>query len=243
MAPCLIETDGYQTEGSLFIGEGVGDAAQVSAVAWESHAGCERVEIGFLTNSGAPASAVGRSSASWLPAAGVVRIEFPESVVESGPTDVTADSRFVRATYVVWTREGRLAADIHLKGEQAVEVRPDIETSPARALLDVRPAAEGAVVMAPIVGDELVVISPSGGATAYPLRITGYTRPAGAAVDITFSVNGEVEQERRTISAGQEASWGEFSIVIDDGPTGAAEVIVTSESAPDDGIAIPVEIG
>jgi hypothetical protein len=227
VAPCLVEIAGYVPDGALVVGDGVGDATTLSSIRWETYPGCDRVEFGFLAASGAPASAVGTSVATLTSDAGVVRIQYPEGVSATGPSDTTIETDLVTAVYVVWTREGRLVTDLHLSDSQPVVFAASSATSPARTVIDLRPgAADGVPPTAPLISETLVLVSPTGGSATYPLRVTGYARGGDGQVVVRYRVAGAIVEERRTPTAGDGSSWGEFTLVIDDGPSGAAELFV-----------------
>jgi hypothetical protein len=107
-----------------------------------------------------------------------------------------------------------------------------MSASPARSIVDVRPIENGDLLpMPPTVTDSLVVLTPTIGPATYPIRVTGYAKTRGGEVIIRSSAAGEVVEERRTVAAGDGSSWGEFSIVIDNGPAGAIEIFVGAEVA------------
>jgi hypothetical protein len=244
IAPCLVEPAGFVDSGAVIIGDGIGDATTLETIGWETHPGCDRVEFGFLTTSGAPASAIGTSVATLTPEASVIRIQYPETVVATGPNDVAINTRLVSAAYVVWTREGRLATDLHLSGEQSVAFSASTSSSPARSIVDIRPIENGDTIPAPpAVTDSLVVLTPKNGPASYPIRVTGYAKTRGGEVIIRYSSAGEVVEERQTVAAGDGSSWGEFSIVIDDGPVGTTEIFVGTVVADvERGVTINLEV-
>jgi hypothetical protein len=244
IAPCLLESAGFVDAGAVIIGDGIGDATTLETIRWETHPGCDRVEFGFLTRSGAPASAIGTSVATLTPEAGVIRIQYPETVVSTGPNDVAVDTALISAAYVVWTREGRLATDLHLAGNQNVAFAAATTTSPARSIVDIRPIEDGdTVAMPPTVTDSLVLLTPTTGPATYPIRVTGYAKARDGEVVIRYTASGELIEERRTVAAGDGSSWGEFSIVIDDGPSGATALYVGTVVADTErGITIDLEL-
>jgi len=244
VAPCLVEPLGFIESGAVVVGDGIGDATTLAAIRWESHPGCDRVEFDFLASSGAPASAVGTSVATLTPEAGVIRIQYPETVITTGPNDVAIASGLVTAAYVVWTREGRLATDLHLSGEQNVAFSAQTATSPAQSIVDIRPLQSGEPPPPrPAITDSLVVLTPTAGTATYPIRVTGYAQSRSGEVVIRYQAAGETVEERRTVAAGDGSSWGEFSIVIDGGPTGSTELFVGTVVADEErGLTIALEV-
>lgn len=244
VAPCLVEDSGYVPDGALVVGDGVGDATTLSAIRWETFSGCDRVEFDFLAASGAPASAVGTSVATLTPNTGVIRIQYPEGVSATGPSDTAIEAELVTASYVVWTREGRLATDLHLSASQPVVFAASSATSPARTIIDLKPgSADGVTPTVPLTSETLVLVSPTGGSATYPLRVTGYARAGDGDVVMRYQVAGAVVEERRTPAAGDGSSWGEFTLVIDDGPAGAADLFVGHVTGEREvGIAVTLEV-
>jgi hypothetical protein len=244
VAPCLVEPAGFVESGALIVGDGIGDATTLGTISWESHPGCDRVEFGFLAESGAPAAAIGTSVATLAPEAAVIRLQYPETVVATGPNDVVIETGLVSAAYVVWTREGRLATDLHLTGAQNVAFSASMSVSPARSIVDIRPLENGdPAPMPPMVTDSLVVLSPTAGPATYPIRVTGYANTINGEVVIRYSAGGVVVEERQTVAAGDGSTWGEFSIVIDDGPSGTTELFVgTAVAEVERGITIELDI-
>src|SRR5690606_28602631 len=106
---------------------------------------------------------------------------------------------------------------------------------PARLVVDVQPgggpvgeAAHGGAA------DNVVVVMPGEqGTLDYPIDIAGYGRTFEANVLARLYQDGTMVAETNTTAASWAESWGQFSAIIDSGPTGDLELFVGTESAQD----------
>jgi len=221
-------------------GGGPGDAAEVGALRWEQHPGCERFVIDLVAEDGSPAASAGEVRVEVLRERGVVRVSLRDvERVEQDATDATLDGPLARAAYVMWSDEGRwIDVDLHLAGE--AEVHATVLGDPARVVVDLRPGG-GPVPPPPIAGERVVVLEPRPGETAYPLTITGYARTFEANVVARIERGGEEVAETFTTATAWVDAWGHFSLTFEHGPAGPIVLHVGEYSARDgtwEGVAV-----
>jgi hypothetical protein len=190
--------------------------------------------VDFLTAGGAPAATLGPTSTDFRPEAGIVRITLPAAVSASAIADTTIDGTAIRRAFVVRTRDGNLAVDVHLAAGAVVAVRSTETRSPAQVIVDVKPDAAGIPrVDAPAVAENVVVLSPGPGPITYPITVTGYARTFEANVVARIRGSDGVGAEEVTTATDWLAAWGEFAVTITDGPTGEVTLFVGEDSAED----------
>ncbi len=224
-------------------GEDLHDAVQIASIRHESHEGCERLVVGFLTGDGAPAAILGPTATDFRPETGIVRITLPEAISASAIVDTTLDGAAIRQAFVVRTRDGNLAIDIHLAPEATVAVRSEGAQSPAQVIVDVKPDPDGiARLVTPAVADNIVVLSPGSGPITYPITVTGYARTFEATVVARLWGSEGIGAEQITTAADSLDVWGEFALTITDGPTGTVTLFVGEDSAQD-GTEVGVRLG
>jgi len=244
LPPCLAGDAEFGRSGVVAaFGDELDDAVQIASIRQEGYDGCERVAVDFLTGDGAPAATLGPTAADFRPEAGIVRITLPGEVTASAIADLTFDGTSIRRAFVVRTRDGDLAVDLHLAAAAVVVVRSMGTRSPAQVFVDVKPDAEGiARTDPPAIGDNVVVLSPGAGPITYPITITGYARTfEGNVVARLIAEDGTVATEESTTAADWLDAWGEFALTLTDGPTGPV-VLFVGEDSPEDGHEVGVRL-
>lgn len=160
---------------------------------------------------------------------GVVRLLFAESVdVVTQADTVFRAGGPIAAAYVVHTREGPLALDVHLNGPALV--RAAAVGGPPRLLVDAKPGG-GAVPAPAASARNLVVLEPRGGAIVYPIVIRGYARTFEANVIARLSKDGAVVASTHGTAADWSMTWGEFELTIVSGPSGPLDLFVGENDA------------
>lgn len=226
--PCLSGGAPFGDRGLVAaVGVDEGDATVVAGLGFERETGCERLAVDFLSSSGAPAAELGPTGVTVEPESGIVRVILPPEVTGTGPADATVDGDLLERVFVVRRLDGTLAIDLHLTADAAVEARASLTSSPARLVVDLRPAAgQPEALSPPRRSRDLVLLSPPPGPGLYPLRITGYARPGTVAVRIRL-VDAAGEAFDRSVSTqGPGDAWEEFDVRVADGPSGAVELFV-----------------
>lgn len=209
-----------------------GDAAAVGDLRWAAHDGCERLVIDFADKAGAPAASVGQAQAEVLRSIGVVRVTLPEvASVDPENTDAEFDGPLAHAAYVVRAAGGRgLYVDLHLGSESQVHV--EVLSDPARVAVDLRPGG-GPIPEAAATGNFVVVATPRPGGETYPLTVTGYARTFEANVVVRIVQDDRQVFDDFTTATDYTETWGHFSLVVSDGPSGTIELHVGEYSAED----------
>ena len=249
--PSAVETCG--APGVPFAGSGLvsasgseeGDAATISSIRWERAEACDRVRIAFRSEAGAPATSTGPFAASVLPTLGVVRVSLDPRIGASGIADLLADTELVDRIYVVRTPARSLWVDLHLATTDAVEARAFVDG--AEIVVDVRRGADRRVVLSPPRRSSgVVVLSPGGGPSLYPFRISGYAAPGSRAVRIRMTTEtGILGMDRSVATPPGDDAWAAFDVAVDDGPSGMVELFVGTVDAlglDDEGITVPLDL-
>ena len=234
--PCLSANPAFLQRGTVSVLGGSGpDASLLSGLDWLITPDCERIVFGFLTADSAPASSIGLSRLEFFPEQAILRIAMPRGVQSTAIAD--ALGALIHRAFVVRSRSGELAVELHMNRDTAIEARGLLIGSPARLVVDVRPGATDAEfgTAPPTAGPSIVVLSPSPGATGYPLRIRGYARTPDDVVTAVVTGDGP-RVERRITAADSSDAWGEYAVTISEGPTGSVELVVDAEGAPDIGL-------
>ena len=214
------------------LGTGAGDAASIGNVRWEIHEGCERVVVDLLTADGAPAGTLGESSVGYRAESGVIRIDLP--AVETGIADAKIEGGLAQRMFVVRTATGNLAVDIHLGSGVAALVRASEIREPARVVVDIaQRAGDDLQVIAPLVVDNLVLLTPAPGPARYPLNVSGYARTFEANVTARLVVDGSISAAESTTAADWLDAWGEFAVTFETGPPGDVTLLVGEVAAAD----------
>jgi hypothetical protein len=240
--PCL-EGDGpFVADGVIgVLGGEEGDAQRVAALRWAPHEGCERFVIDLVTEDGAPATASGLVQAELVRDLGVVRLRLADAVAGTAVADTAFGGRLAGRAFVVRSLEAGLFIDLHLLAPATV--RSFVLSSPARVVVDLQAGGPSLPSPAPS-GGRVVVLSPRGGPATYPLDVTGYARTFEANVIARVRQGGQVEAEGVTTAADWTETWGEFTLDLEHGPEGPAELFVGEESAQDgseEGVVIALE--
>jgi len=239
--PCLSANPGFTARGTVSILGGSGpDAGQLSAIDWLTTAECERIVFAFVTNASAPASSIGLTRLEFFPEQAILRVAMPRDVDVTAVADALFDGGLVQRAFVVRSRSGELAVDLHLDPTAPIEARGLVIGSPVRLVVDVRLAADSDAIdpqPASSVGS-VVVLSPAPGPTEYPLRIRGYARTTDDVVTARVDGRGAFVERRITAASSRDA-WGEFAVTISEGPEGEITLSVgAGDQSPRDGVEI-----
>ena len=243
--PCVSASPAFTARGTVSVlGGSTPDARQFSDLDWLFTPGCERVVFSFLTDQSAPASSIGLSRLEFFPKQALLRVTMPRGVDVTGIADVLVDGALIQRAFVVRSRSGELAVNLHMNVNTPVEARGLLIGSPARLVIDVRPGPDDDTfgTARPTVGTSVVLLAPAQGVTEYPLRIRGYARTSTDVVSGTVSGTGDSVERRITVARSDDA-WGEFAVTISEGPTGSIELEISADQGglDDDGVIITLE--
>ncbi|MGH8875238.1 MAG: hypothetical protein ACRDVM_08320 [Acidimicrobiia bacterium] len=198
------------------------DSGVIADLLWELHGRCERLVVEFATADGAPAFRPPTTQGELVRGIGVVRVAFGEPVSDTAVADRLVEGRLLERAFVVRAEDGRLVLDLHLADPALARVHTS--SSPAQVMIDLRPGGDP-YPGGPLVGAEVVLTSPSGGRTAYPLEVAGYARTRFGEVRAIL----EGDDGRTEVSApvaDRTGAWGAFRLLIETGPTGAVELSI-----------------
>ena len=235
--PCLAGDVAFVRDGVVTtLGDDTGDATQVASVRWAAHDGCERLVVDVLTDTGAPASGIGRTVVESTATSGVVRAALPAAVTGTAIADTLFEGALAERVFVVRGAAGNLTVEVHTNPRSAVEVRALVVPEPARLVIDLRPAPAAAPppVASPSFSDRVVLTTPAPGPAGYPLTVAGYARTSEATVVARLLSGDTVVAERVATAADWLETWGTFSLSFADGPSGPL-VLFVGEDAPADG--------
>lgn len=244
-AVCL-QAASYTEDGEITVAgdtSGTLESGQVIDLRWDAHDGCERFVIDLGNEDGSAANAPGEVSASVMRDLGVVRVRLPNvESVDASATERMLGGELAAAAYVVRSGEGGLYVDVHLRA--AAEAAVTVIGGPARVVVDLKPGGS-AIPAAAATGDRVVMLTPRPGSASYPLTVTGYARTFEANVVARLMQDSAVDSEQHTTATAWTDAWGEFSITLQDGPTGSVEVQAGEYSARDgawEGVGVTVDL-
>ncbi|MEX2586776.1 MAG: Gmad2 immunoglobulin-like domain-containing protein [Actinomycetota bacterium] len=233
VAVCL-QGDPFVADGSVEVegAGGSGDANRISDLRAAAHDGCERFVIDLAAEGGGPAAAAGDVRAEFLRRLGVVRVQLRDvEMVDPVATEASFGGPLARAAYSVWSPQGRWTyVDLHV-GDPA-EAHVFALENPARVVVDLRPGG-GAIPELTGEVNNVVVLEPRPGVASYPLTVSGYSRLFEANTVVRLEVAGEEVVEDFTTATAWADAWGDYSLTIEDGPTGAVTLHVGDYSARD----------
>ena len=241
---CLAGDMPFVEEGTIAALDSQGrDAKAIGGVRWYPLEGCERIEIEFLSDAGAPATRIGSVGVSMLSDPGIVRINLSEAVVDSAVADTTLNGTLVDQWFVIEDAEDGLIVDLHLNARAAA--RAFTTTSPARLVIDLRATGDELPIATPVAQGGIVLLSPQAGVGLYPLQVAGYSAPGIDAVRIQLSDAAGVGVDRSISTRSSAHVWHAFSIALSDGPSGAVDLRVGTvgvEGEPIFGIEVPLDL-
>ncbi|HYM82363.1 MAG TPA: Gmad2 immunoglobulin-like domain-containing protein [Candidatus Limnocylindria bacterium] len=213
-------------------GRDAGDAVQVSSLIAASHAGGERLVIGFSRADGFPASTLGEVTVEFLRQTRVIRVHLPAEVVSTAITDNTFTGDYSDRAYVVRSRESAaLYVDLHLRS--AAVARPTVYSAPALVSIELQRGGS-TLPPWPSVGARVVVLAPPrDGRTTYPIEVEGYARTFEANVVAELRQDGKIRAKAVTTAADYVSAWGEYRLRFTDGPRGPVQLFVGEHSAKD----------
>ena len=224
-AVCLSGELPFVEEGTVAALDSQGrDARAIAGVRWDPFEGCERVEIEFLSATGAPATRIGPVGISMLADAGIVRVTLSDEVVESAVADSTLNGTLVDKWFVVEDSEDGLTVDLHLN--QRAAARAFTTTSPARLVVDLRGTGDDRALATPLSGGGIVLLSPQAGVGLYPLQVAGYAAPDVDAVRLQLTDSADITIDRAISALSSTHVWRAFNAALNDGPSGSVLLLV-----------------
>lgn len=222
---CLAGELPFVEEGTVAALDSQGrDARAIAGVRWDPLEGCERIEIEFLSVTGAPATRIGPVGVSMLPEAGIVRVTLSDEIVDSAVADSTLNGAVVDKWFVVEDSEDGLIVDVHLN--ERAEARAFTTTSPARLVIDLRGTGDDRPVAASLYGGGIVLLSPQAGVGLYPLQVAGYAAPEVDAVRLRLTDSADITIDRAVSTLSSTHVWRAFSAALNDGPSGSVLLLV-----------------
>ena len=199
------------------LGSAQGDGAHIAGVSHFHTGGCERLEVLLTASDGSPSSALPPAEVELMADAGLLRMSFDPAVQTTSITDASFSGGLFNSVYVVRGLDGRLFVDAHLS--RSVEAAA--EAGPSRLTVVLRGAA-GYPSSRPSASPSTVVTSPAWyEAVSYPITVAGYARNFEAnVIGFTTGPDGTAGPAYHTSSADYIQTWGEFHLLIEEGPAG-----------------------
>ena len=227
---CLSGDMPFVEEGTVAALDSPGrDARAIAGIRWDPLEGCERVEIEFLSATGAPATRIGPVGVSMLAESGIVRVTLSDDVVDSAVADSTLNGTLVDKWFVVEDSEDGLTVDLHLNERAAA--RALTSTSPARLVIDLRGTGNDLPLAESLSAGGVVVLSPQAGVGLYPLQVAGYAAPEVDAVRLRLTDSAEISIDRAVSTLSTTHVWRAFSAALSDGPSGSVLLLVGTVNA------------
>jgi hypothetical protein len=219
------------------------EADTLLAVRHGMHEGFERVVLDLGAGK-EPAVAVPRWTLDSPGGRGLLRVNLP-SANATGVSDGAFGRGLLESFHVVRAPEGGMFVDVSARKDFRYRVFG--LTSPARLVMDFRPAGGPLTQPALAEGENTVLVEPRpGAAISDPLTVSGYSRNFEASNTITLTNAREKVLLRTTVTANDWSStWGYFEATLDLPPfTGRGTLKVGTESARDgtfEGVEIEVK--
>lgn len=226
------------------VGESDGDAARVTQVRWEGGASCERVVVGFATDTGAPAARLGVTGVTVVAFAGIVRVDLPDAVSATAIADTLVEGSVVDRAYIIRDDAGAMAIDIHATPGVAIAARAVATSSPATLVIDVIPV-DGPPPVGATSSEEAVVVTPPPGPNLYPFTVEAYAPPSVRSIRVILSSGDTTATNVAIALDGRTDAWQAFTSRIVDGPSGPTELYVgsvDSEDRPLDGASVDLDL-
>lgn len=245
-ATCVMGDVPFAAEGNIgSFGEEAGDAATIAGFRWSAEDQCDRFVIDLATSAGSPAATLGLTSAQFRPPSGLIRITLPREVQTTSIADTVMDTELVDHAYVVRLADGGLAVDLHVDAPTGLRARAFAVGSPARVVVDLRPAGADPPIDPPRRAPGVVLLGPPAGPAEYPLRVTGYARAPNAEVVAVLAPGTPSRVELPIEPTGGLDAWGEFTTTFDGGPTGRWDLLVGDAAAEGGGgeaLLVPLDL-
>lgn len=199
------------------LGSARGDGVHIAGVSRFRTGDCERLEVYLTAADGSPSSALPPVEVELMADAGLLRMSFDPAVQTASITDASFSGGPFHSVYVVRGLDGRLFVDAHLS--RSVEAAA--EAGPSRLTVVLR-STDGHPSSTPAVSSSAVVTSPARhDGVSYPIAVAGYARNFEAnVIGFTTGPDGTAGPVYFTSSADYIQTWGEFRLLIEDGPAG-----------------------
>lgn len=222
------------------LGSAQGDGVHIAGVSHFHTEGCERLEVLLTASDGSPSSALPPAEVELMADAGLLRMSFDPAVQTTSITDASFSGGLFNSVYVVRGLDGRLFVDAHLS--RSVEAA--VEAGPSRLTVVLRGAA-GYPSSRPSASPSTVVTSPAWyEAVSYPITVAGYARNFEAnVIGFTTGPDGTAGPAYHTSSADYIQTWGEFRLLIEEGPAGPVTLSAGDYDAESDdfhGVHLPL---
>ena len=222
------------------LGSAQGDGVHIAGVSHFHTGGCERLEVSLAASDGSPSSALPPVEVELMADAGLLRMSFDPAVQTTSITDASFSGGLFNSVYVVRGLDGRLFVDAHLS--RSVEAAA--EAGPSRLTVVLR-GADGYPSSRPSASSSTVVTSPARrGDVSYPITVAGYARNFEAnVIGFTTGPDGTAGPAYHTSSADYIQTWGEFRLVIEEGPAGPVTLSAGDYDAESDdfhGVHLPL---
>ena len=233
---CGGAAEGFVSGGLLtWLGSASGDGQHISQIRLTEIEECEQLRIVLTTSGGSPATDLPLVEVRLLDS-GVLRAAFDPVVWTTSITDSLLEGSLVERVYVVRGMDGRLFVDAHLSRPADAQVADGY--NPSHVVINLRPN-DLPPPSGPVVSRSVVITGPRERSVTYPVAVTGYARglkPTVAGFIADEATAGEQAQTEASLTqaAGYGATWGEFRLEIEEGPVGAAALIVGELSAQGD---------
>lgn len=199
------------------LGSAQGDGVHIAGVSHFHTGGCERLEVSLAASDGSPSSALPPVEVELMADAGLLRMSFDPAAQTTSITDASFSGGLFNSVYVVRGLDGRLFVDAHLS--RSVEAAA--EAGPSRLTVVLR-GADGYPSSRPSASSSTVVTSPAWyDDVSYPITVAGYARNFEAnVIGFTTGPDGTAGPVYHTSSADYIQTWGEFRLLIEEGPAG-----------------------
>lgn len=213
------------------------DATSIGLITWEANEDCERIVIDFQSLEGAPATTPPNIVVRFLETLQILRVDIgaDDSII----IDQLVGTPMVDRLYVVKKLKEGSYVDFHLR--EPVRAKARVAQSPARLIIDIRPAPEAFLGSAAI-SDTAVMVTPVDEAVEpRNLEVSGYAISATGEVTVIATSGGNVVAQEVVPVSGHSGQWSEFRTRLD--VKAGMTTIFAGEPDPGDGSLNGITVG
>ncbi len=225
---CPEEVDFVESGQVVRVDQPTSDTSILGLISWQEAGGCERFQLDFETDEGAPATTPPSVAVEFLASGRILRIHL--GLDTTVLADQLVETTLVDRLYVVRALDSGMFVDLHLSSPALA--RAFVDNSPAALNVELQLGIQpftGAATIA----ENVVVLEPSPGAeTDRIVEVSGYARTFEGTVVVIATSDGE-SVTSTTQAADWIDTWGEFRTSVEL-PVGPSSLFV-GEEAPANG--------
>ncbi len=187
------------------------DSSTVGLVVWDQSEGCERIEIGFETLQGAPATTPPNVTVRFMESLQILRVEV--SADDTIIIDQTVETPLVDRMFVVKRLDAGSFIDFHLN--VPVRARARVSHSPAKITIDLQPGTQSFLGVASVSNTAVMITPFDNGIEPKNVEVSGYALVTSGEVTVLATSGGRVVAEDTIVVSGSASRWSEYQTRLD----------------------------